>query len=247
MLIASLLLVYCLTTIVLVTIKYFVCRLFIDDHRRNVCNEFLCSLLWCTWMLELRIMRDYYLIQSLVMYVALCLKQYFCRGAFTNPCGVLADQMSKTKPMTQSLALLAAEILGTACALLYCFGLCTLLTTYDLSQDHARFYSQTHHVTPLIISPAWGFVVELSFTFVLCSLDALFEPPFDAIFSSTVYMILYFLFGHLTGAYVNPLTSFASTAGREGEDLLLLFLVYALGPLIGTAMAIRLLPVKSTE
>lgn len=192
-------------------------------------------------------MRDYYLTQSLTMYAFLCVKQYLCRGAFTNPCGILADQMSKTKPMMQSFLLLVAEILGTVCALLYSFGLCTLLTTYDLSQDHVNFYTQVHHVSPLIISPAWGFVVELGFTFALCSVDAMFDPPFDAIFSSTVYMILYFFLGHFTGAYINPLTSLASTVGREDEDLLSLVLVYLLGPLIGTAMAIRLLPGKSTE
>lgn len=247
MLIPSFFFVYCLTTAALVIIKYFVCRLFHDEQRRNICNEFLCSTLWCIWCLELRIMRDYYLIQTLTMYVFMCIKQFFCRGGFTNPCGVLAEQMSKTKPMTQSVLLLAAEMLGTICALLYSFGLCALLTTYDLSQDHANFYSQEHHVTPLNVSPAWGFIVELGFTFVSCSMDAVFDPPFDAIFSSTVYITLYFVLGHLTGAYINPLTSLASTAGREGEDILALILVYLLGPLVGTAMAMRLLPAKNIE
>jgi len=102
-------------------------------------------------------------------------------------------------------------------------------------------------VSPLNIDPAWGFVIELGFTFALCSLDAVFNPPFDAVFSSTIYMILYFILGHLTGAYVNPLTSLAGTVGREGENSIILFLVYALGPLIGTAIAMRLLPSKNTE
>ena len=146
----------------------------------------------------------------------------------------------------QSVVLVVIEALATVCALLYSFGLCTVLAAYNLSQDHATFYSQTHYVSPLNIDPAWGFVAELSFTFVLCSLDAVFDPPFDAIFSSTIYMVLYFLLGHLTGAYVNPLTSLASTIGR-GEELPALLFVYALGPLLGTAMAIRLLPAKSTE
>lgn len=244
---ASVISVYCLTTIVIVTIRSVVCRLFSNEQRRNVCYEFFCSLLWCIWCLELRIMRDNYLIQSLIMYIFLCLKQFVCTGAFTNPCGILADQMSKTKPLIQSFVLLVTEILATICALLYSIGLCTLLTAYDLSQDHANFHSLAHHVSPLHIDPAWGFVVELGFTFALCSLDAVFDPPFDAIFSSTIYMILYFLLGHLTGAYVNPLTSLASTIGREGEELPPLLFVYALGPLLGTAMAIRLLPAKSTE
>lgn len=244
--IASVLSVYCLTTVVLLTIRSLVCRLF-SDERRNVCNEFFCSLLWCIWCLELRIMRDNYLIQSLIMYVFMCCKQFISRGAFTNPCGILADQMSKTKPLTQSIVLLIMEISGTVCALLYSLGLCRLLADYDLSQDHTKFYLQTNHVSPLNVSPAWGFVMELGFTFVVCSSDAVFDPPFDAMFSSTIYMILYVILGHFTGAYINPLTSLVSTLGREGEDLLSLLLVYALGPLIGTAMAMRLLPVKNTE
>ena len=244
---ASVLCVYCSTTLVIVTIRSLVCSLFSDEQRRNICYEFFCSLLWCIWCLELRIMGDHYLIQSLIMYIFLCLKQFVCTGAFTNPCGILADQMSKTKPMMQSVVLVMVEALATVCALLYSFGLCTVLTAYDLSQDHATFYSRTHHVSPLHVDPAWGFVVELGFTFILCSLDALFDPPFDAVFSSTIYMILYFLLGHLTGAYVNPLTSLASTIGREGQELPVLLFVYALGPLLGTAMAIRLLPAKSTE
>lgn len=244
---ASILFVYCLTTVVIVPIRNVVCSLLSEERRRNVCNEFFCTLLWCTWCLELRILRDYYLIQSLIMYLFLCCKQFVCRDAFTNPCGVLADQMSKTKPMMQSVVLLAVEIIGVTCAVAYSYGLCTLLTTYDLSKDHATFHSQTYHVSPLNIHPAWGFILELSFTFVLCSLDAAFNPPFDAIFSSTIYMILYFILGHLTGAYVNPLTSLAGTVGREGENSLILFFVYALGPLIGTAIAMRLLPNKSTE
>ena len=243
---ASVLFVYCLTTIVLVTVRNLVCRLFSNEQRRNICHEFFCSLLWCIWCLELRILRDHYLIQSLIMYAFLCVRQFVCTGAFINPCGILADQMTKTKPMMQSVILVLTEALATVCALLYSLGLCTVLAVNNLSEDHATFYSATHYMSPLTVNPAWGFVVELGCTFVLCSTDALFDPPFDALFSSTIYMILYFLLGHFTGAFINPLTSLAFTVGREGEDVIKLIFVYALGPLMGTAMAMMLLPGKST-
>lgn len=122
-----------------------------------------------------------------------------------------------------------------------------MLSTYDLSQDHATFHHQTQHVTPLQVEPAWGFTLELGFTLVLCAMDTVFDPPIDTFFSSTIYMILYFIMGHHTGAYVNPLTSLGSTVGREGENLMILFFVYALGPLTGTAMAMTLLPDKNNE
>ena len=153
---ASLISVYCLTTIVIVAIRSVVCRLFSNEQRRNVCYEFFCSLLWCIWCLELRIMRDDYLIQSLIMYVFLCLKQFVCTGAFTNPCGILADQMSKTKPIIQSFVLVVTEILATICALLYSAGLRTLLTAYDLSQDHAKFHSLTDSRVTLTRGPSVG-------------------------------------------------------------------------------------------
>jgi len=189
-------------------------------------------------------MANNFLIQSLIMYLLICCKQFVCRSAFTNPCGILADQLAKQKPLKESWILLITELCGTIFAVAYSFSVCSMLTLFGLSQDHANFYYLTNHISPLTVNPIWGSMVELAFTLILCVSDGLFSPPLDAIFTATVYMTLFFMFGHHTGAYVNPLTATASLLGRQGENSIAIFSVYWMGPLLGTAAALWVLPVN---
>ena len=240
--IASVFYVYLASSIVIVSIRNLVWGRIRNKRYRAIFNEFICSFLWCTWCLELRIMANNFVVQSLILYLFICSKQFVCRGAFTNPCGVLADQLVKQKPLKETWILLITELCGTVCAVMYSYSLCSVLALAGLSQDHADFYYLTYHTSPLTVNPLWGLMVELAFTLILCVMDGLFSPPLDAIFTATIYMILYVLFGHHTGAFVNPLTATASLLGREGESSLAIFIVYWLGPLLGTAGAMWILP-----
>ena len=242
--IASIFYVYTASTILIVTVRNLFWDRISDKSHRAIFNEFVCTFLWCTWCLELRIMANNFLIQSLIMYLLICCKQFVCRSAFTNPCGILADQLAKQKPLKESWILLITELCGTIFAVAYSFSICSMLTLFGLSQDHANFYYLTNHISPLTVNPIWGSMVELAFTLILCVSDGLFSPPLDAIFTATVYMTLFFMFGHHTGAYVNPLTATASLLGRQGENSIAIFSVYWMGPLLGTAAALWVLPVN---
>ncbi len=169
-----------------------------------------------------------------------------------NPCSILQQYLLGEREKSgkiRTILLLLAELLAIPAANFVMLTIWHLLTHYDLSSDHAHFLGKEPAFF-LSVSPLLGFTIEFFISF-LTFLSGLFFPNTNAfqIAQVTFVTALIYMFGPLTGAFTNPMVALAYLLMWHRQRLmdplsiLTHIFVFWLGPLLGTAAAVK---VKAT-
>lgn len=214
----------------------------------RILNEFLCSFALAVWSLELgAIVYVSTVFGRFVLFVRMLFAPYITEGAFLNPAQASYHYLQKgpgRRNMLQLFAYTVVEVAAGIAGILFCMLSWNVLGSV-ISDDHLE-YMKTDMGHVLQVSPLQGFIIELVLTF-LCYLPGLFIKPSFLLYLVVSSFITFFVhvFAHTTGAFLNPLTAITFVLMWERHDLYgyaIHFVVYWLGPLLGTAVFLVMEP-----
>ena len=209
--------------------------------RGSQVNEFLCTLLWVCWTLEMSVIgfASSNLHALSTLFVRMMLWPLLFRDACVNPLNsvYLAVHERSVKKVPWYLGV---QLVAMATGLLYSALMWRLLSSF-VSDIHLSFMSS--RANPFLnVGTINGFFLELGMAFVMYLPRLVMGTGFVCTFISAVLSCsMIILLEHTTGAFMNPLVALSSNLLWHYQSLSIvalseLFLVYWLAPALGTVM-----------
>lgn len=209
----------------------------------SIANEFLCTMLWVSWTLECYVIgfASSNLHALFTLFIRLLLGPIIFQGAYVNPCNCIYAAV-KERSGKKLPSFLLVQLVAMVTALVYSTLSWRFLSQW-LSDIHQNFLDSRPN--PFLQVPAWaGFALELAMTFTCFLPRLVMRQGFLCTFiSALITCILIFLLETTTGAFMNPVVAASSSLVWHSLSLreyLVHFVVYWLGPILGSVLAARL-------
>lgn len=226
----------------------FVLMLLIQPHLKKspnftILNELLCSFVWLVWDLELRAFAYFSKTALLtVFFVRQLFSPYFFEGALGNTSEAFFYCYGKRKNVLQLLYYIGAHMTAVIAAVLWSTVVWNSLAS-TISEGHREFLKADVGYI-FTVSPLEAFLTELVLM-VLYFLPRLFiKPSFLLYLAQSILLTLILAkFSDVTGAFMNPKSATAYVLFWHMQDPISYhdyFLVYWIGALIGTVIALGL-------
>ena len=211
-------------------------------------NEFLCSFAWVAWTLE-GIVISYTWSPTLGLFIVfgrLLLAPYLFKDAYANPCGVfykcLWHGLFSTWSVIHFFLYVSLEMVAAVCGVYYTTAYWNLIGE-TISRDHRTFLDSKFEYF-LQASPMYGSGVEMFVTLLVFTPRVFLRPSiYRTLLESLITIYLIAQFQNTTGAMMNPMVAFSCTLpwhSLNWSDCFTHFMVFWVGPFIGTALAVYL-------
>lgn len=211
-------------------------------------NEFLCSFAWVAWTLETLVL-SYTWSPTLALtflFLRLLLAPYIFKGGYANPCAVFYQCVWNGLLSSWSIFhfcfYVSLEMVAAVCGVYFTMAYWSLVGE-TISRDH-KFFLDSKFEYFLQSSPMYGSGVEMFVTLLMFAPRIFLSPSLiRGTLESVVTVTLIIQFQSMTGAMMNPMVAFACTLPWHSLDsygYVTHFLVFWVGPFIGTALAVYL-------
>ncbi|XP_013398473.1 aquaporin-11 [Lingula anatina] len=156
-----------------------------------------------------------------------------------NPCGKFALFVNKEQGLGSTLVAMALQMLAGPVSYWFSMG----LWSFQLCPTHADRWSKFACASDLTVDIPLGTVIEMACAIasIWLALNALpFLGKLEDPIKVTLNVLLVMICLHFTGGYFNPANASAQGFGCPGNTKLEHIIVYWLGPLMGTVLAVVL-------
>lgn len=215
----------------------------------HLINECLCTFGWICFSLEGVVVGVIWSRNAglLLLFIRLFLAPYLFKDSYTSPCGALFD-IFKDKPYSRErfvrfLEILAVQLLGTLCAVVYVVRVMWRFLADTVSDDHYHF-DGIEQAYFLQVWSMYGFAIEFVTTAICFSLRFYLQMSVLRVFlESLLTTFLVFLCSPLTGAMMNPLVALSLLLPWNSLDLIGCLehvFVFWVAPFIATFLMISL-------
>lgn len=216
-----------------------------ESQQFSSLNEYLCTLLWVCWSLEMSVIgfasSNFHALFTL--FVRLLLWPFLFHDACVNPCNSVYMAV-KGKSVKNVPRYFGIQFIAMATGLLYSAVTWRFLSSW-VSDTHLSFMSS--RANPFLnVSIVAGFLLELAMSFAMYLPRLVMRTGFTCTFVSAVLTcVMIILLEHTTGAFMNPLIALSLSllwhyGSLSMSDFSVLLFVYWLAPLLGTVLAARL-------
>ena len=221
-------------------------------------NEFLCTVLWESWCLELQVLfsSGLFWLPMAVLFLMILFAPFRIHGAFCSPCGAFYQFLEERGSRMRSRGAvrhlgtkLAIQMLGMVFAILLNYAVWRALVGLTLSSTHGNFLKVDVEY-PLTVSSLKGFLMEYMLMFCCYVPSMLLGGGWTkmiAFLEAAVVVLLCAYFHHWTGAFMNPLSALTFSLINNKVNLLDQVVVYWMGPLLATFTAFILVKHEEKE
>lgn len=230
---------WCLASILLSAALVVLSRRYWSNLRTTLMvNEFTCSLLWSSWMMELVVIGRHgnYVTKLVTCFLMLLAQPVIYSGACANPVGILIGYLNRRFSSRRAIELLFCELLAVPLSAGY-----TLLVWYIVGQvSSSHINAHTIVVNNFLQVPVLqGVLIEAVGVFVMLSpLKIVNSKVEQSVLSAIFVTISGIAVENLTGGFFNVLPALSLAMLYKKSDMWFeLLVVYFGGSLAGGALA----------
>ena len=209
-----------------------------NSRSAQLVNEFVCSLMWLSWMMELVVIGRYgnYITRLVACFLMLLAQPFLYNGACANPVAVFIGYLERRFSSRRAAELLLCELAAVPLSVGYTLAIWYTLGQVSSSHTNAHTIGVQNFLQVPIVQ---GALIEALGVFVMLSPIKLVNSELEqTVLGSTVLTIMSIATDNLTGGFYNAMPALSLALMYKKMDMWFeLLVVYFGGSILGAVVA----------